>query len=58
LLALVGLKLMLRLQVAPGDSEKLLVQSAGVPEPATLTKFGPLTTSPGATAFRGWLPMF
>jgi hypothetical protein len=31
-------KLMLKLQLPPGASAKLLVQSAGVPEPATWTK--------------------
>ena len=56
--ALCGSKLRLRLQVAPGVSVKLLVQSSGVPEPGTWTKFGPVTRSPGATASSGWLPMF
>ena len=55
---LCGSKLMLRLQVAPGVSEKVLLQSAGVPEPVTWRKFGPVTTSPGATAANDWLPMF
>jgi len=52
-----GVKLTLRLQLAPGASEKPLVQSAGVPEPATFVKFVP-TVRPGATAFKDWLPMF
>src|SRR5436190_5319092 len=34
----VGVKLRLRLQLAPEASEELLVQSAGVPEPATCAK--------------------
>jgi hypothetical protein len=55
--ATVGTKSMLRLQLAPAASEKLLVQSAGVPEPATFVKFVP-TVRPGATAFNDWLPMF
>src|ERR1700694_3341814 len=48
---------MLRLQRAPGVSEKLLVQSAGVPEPGTWRKFVP-TIRPGAMAVSGWLPTF
>ena len=53
-----GMKLTLRLQLAPGWSEKLLVQSAGVPEPATCSKeFEPMLR-PGATASSNWLPMF
>src|SRR5579863_6960001 len=55
--AVSGVKLMLRLQLAPGPSEKLLVQSAGLPEPVTCTKFAPML-SPGGTAFNNWLPMF
>src|SRR5437763_3277574 len=45
-----GVKLMLRLQVAPGASAKLLVQSAGVPVPATCAKFVPIVR-PGVIAF-------
>ena len=56
--ALCGSKLRLRLQVAPGVSVKLAVQSAGVPEPGTWTKFGPVTRSPGGMASSGWLPVF
>jgi hypothetical protein len=52
-----GVKLTLKLQLAPGVSEKLLVQSEGVPEPATCMKLAP-TLKPGATAFSAWLPMF
>jgi hypothetical protein len=54
---LCGVKLRLRLQLAPGASERPLVQSAGVPEPAVCGKFGS-TLRPGATALSGWLPMF
>jgi hypothetical protein len=55
---LCGWKLMLKLQVAPGASAKALLQSGGVPEPGTWTKFGPATINPGARAFSGWLPTF
>src|SRR5580692_8005242 len=54
-----GSKLMLRLQLAPGASgaaEKPVAQSSGLPEPATSTKLGPVTTRPGAAAVSGWLP--
>ena len=37
--------------------EKVLVQSASVPEPTTWRKFVP-TIRPGATAFSVWLPTF
>ena len=33
---------MLTLQLAAGDSENVVVQSAGVPEPATVSKFVPV----------------
>jgi hypothetical protein len=56
--ALCGWKLRLRLHLAPGVSAKLPAQSAGEPVPGTWTKFGPVTTSPGVTAFSGWLPTF
>ena len=53
-----GMKPILRLQLAPGTSEKLLVQSAGVPEPGTCWKeFAPML-KPGATAAKVWVPMF
>src|SRR5580658_434921 len=54
-----GSKLMLRLQLAPGASgaaENPAPQSSGTPEPATCTKLGPATTSPGVVAVSGWLP--
>ena len=54
-----GVKLMLRLQLAPGASgaaENPEPQSSGVPEPVASTKLGPVTTRPGSTAVRGWLP--
>jgi hypothetical protein len=44
-----GIKLILTLQLNPGPSVKLLLQSAGVPDPATCMKFVP-TLNPGATA--------
>src|SRR5208282_2711129 len=53
-----GMKLTLRLQLAPDWSEKLLVQSAGVPEPGTCTKDVAPMLRPGATASSDWLPMF
>src|ERR1039458_2018811 len=56
--ALCGSKLMLRLQASPGVSAKEVEQSAAALGPGTSTKFGPLTTSPGLTAFNVWLPMF
>jgi hypothetical protein len=56
--ALCGWKLRLRLHLAPGVSAELPAQSAGEPVPGTWTKFGPVTTSPGVTAFSGWLPTF
>ena len=52
-----GSKLMLRLQAVPGVREKLLLQSAGDPEPTTWTKSVP-TVRPVVRAFSGWLPMF
>ncbi len=52
-----GLKLMLMLQDSPGLSEKVALQSAGVPLPATCVKLAP-TVRPGATAERVALPMF
>ena len=52
--AVCGLKLMLRLQLAPGASAKLLVQSAGVPEPATWTKFGARDGQAGTNGIQ-WL---
>jgi hypothetical protein len=42
-------KLMLNLQLAPGASVNVLVQSAGVPGPTTCVKFVPIA-SPGAIA--------
>src|SRR5271170_3608545 len=55
-----GVKLMLRLQLAPAASEKLLVQSSGVPGPATCVKLEPAggRVRPGAMAINDWLPMF
>src|SRR5271170_4402620 len=50
-----GVKLMPKLQFAPGNSEKVLVQFVGAPEPAT--KFA-LTLKPGETSFSCSLPMF
>jgi hypothetical protein len=52
-----GVKLILRLQLVPGASEKLLVQSLGVPEPATCLKLWP-TLRPGETAFSNRVPIF
>lgn len=53
----VGVKLMLRLQLAPGASEKLALQSSGVPLPGTCPKFAP-TARPVEIAVSCWLPLF
>ncbi len=53
----VGVKLTLTLQLWPGVSEKLAVQSAGVPDPGTCAKLE-LTVRPGAEAESEALPMF
>ncbi len=53
----VGVKLMLRLQLLPGASEKTAAQSAGVPEPSTCAKFAPML-KPGAMALSVPLPIF
>src|SRR5262249_3146639 len=55
---IVGRKLMLRLQRALGASERVLVQSAGVPEPAPCVKLALLIAMPGLMAFSDWLPIF
>src|SRR5271163_3753036 len=46
---------MLKSQLAPDISEKLVVQSAG--EPVTCAKFTGML-KPGVTAVNNWLPMF
>jgi hypothetical protein len=51
----VGMKLTLKLQLAPGVNDELPVQSAGVPLPGTIAKFAPME-SPVATS--GALPVF
>ena len=48
---------MLRLHMAPAASEKLLVQSAGVPLPDVGVKLLP-TERPGPEAVNGALPIF
>jgi hypothetical protein len=53
-----GLKLMLRLQVAPGASEKLALQSPGVPLPGACPKFAPMMARPGEIAVSCSLPLF
>ena len=49
------MKLMLTLQLVPVVNEKVLVQSAGVPEPGICTKFGG-KLNPPSSAFNDWLP--
>src|SRR5208337_2204980 len=53
-----GTNMTLRLQLAPGASEKVVVQSGGVPGPAACSKEVEPILRPGATALSDRLPMF